>query len=332
MKLKQTLLSSLLAFAFAAPAAAQIYLAAPLHLGSSSISSNPGGGSLTPEGGGEIKDPQAPENNEDSSEIALSLRDGTVQLRLFENYTEDLSSFVTFSIDGAPADLDLLIWSVDSGTLPQNVSLTGPSLTSNYALKAFEEAPVTLEVSYEGESTQSSFTLDDNAPEVDGAFINALIQSAFEIGGPNDVWSEPSPSINPEELTFSAQQISRYPIPLLENSFYEYEGSTSDLYFSTFSSNGWVEREDESGKMYGVYETGYRAKAGPLSQGQCKRLVNAVSAPEWAVVALADIPSAGLFGRATRSERQASVSERHLVANQCEDGDYVAWTTGSVFY
>lgn len=259
-------------------------------------------------------------------------------MTLRQNISVDLSSFATLTLDGEPASVQELSWDIVSQNTPEGLSLEGATLIADKVQRTLKNSPITIKVSYKEESAQAQFTFTDNALVLDIDYLNALSAmaatqwEAFYNVLPELSWDEHDQAM--EELmdeklaTFLSTLPSSLPPLTGTTNFVGYfvgvEGALNNIAITPYRSTGVT-----PGAPEGLGSNFILAAHGPFSAQECQQMVTEVSHPLWSHIAIADDPS---LSYVRVSNRKDLMSNKASVAAQCEDGDYVIWSSSGQYY
>lgn len=237
---QKTLLAGVLAFAFTAPAMAYN---AP----------NKGGFSQVPE-------------------ISLNLKGQELSVRLHEVQEIDLSQYLTVTKRGdAPQDLDKVQWAVFTDNVPDGLTVEGSKVKLDSLQAPLYNASLNVTVSYGGRSTQASFRLKDNGPELDANYIRSITLAARD--GNLDSFT-----VEGEE---SAQQTAKANQTLPPVEMIKGEGRKADTFVLNNASLKVISSQrGGSGKAF--------AKYGPVSKEACQTVVRGIGSRPWANLGVID--------------------------------------------
>lgn len=302
MKRKFTLSSGLMALALSLPIqASSYYIVAPLQALSS--------------GSGNNKN----EAEEEIGEAVIELRGGELNIALREQDILDLSSFASFVLDGVPVNVDKLTWSITSKGFT-GITLDRATLNANRVQRTLRNAPIEIQVKYGKESKRAEFTFTDNAVDIDIAYLNALTGSAAErweefLAG-EEMWVADDFGREAEAI-FGTISPSMPPLEFRRDEWYGGAtalGAYNDFNFKPIRLKG--------SNIVVAYH-------GPFTAQDCAQVVGEVNSSFWDSISLTSNRS---FGIAQGSSRRAPIAYKAAIASQCEDGDYVFWSTSSNFY
>lgn len=237
---QKTLLAGVLAFAFTAPAMAHN---AP----------NKSGFSQVPE-------------------ISLDLKGQELSVRLHEVQEIDLSQYLTVTKRGdAPQDLDKIQWAVFTDNVPDGLTVEGAKVTLDSLQAPLHNASLNVTVSYGGRSTQATFRLKDNGPELDAKYIRNITLVARD--GNLDSFI-----VKGEENVQQSAKANQT-LPLVE--MIKGEGRNADTFvLNNASLKVFSTQRGNSGKAF--------AKYGPVTKEACQTVVRGIGSRPWANLGVID--------------------------------------------